>query len=96
MPNDYDKIIKENFDQLVPYLLREVLGLELPKLVDLKDKFQTTLEREMDNLKLVKHENPLDNYGLHWEFQTNDEDLRSKIPATTPSAFTFKKIIRYH
>jgi hypothetical protein len=59
-------------------LLQEVLGLELPKLVDLKDKFQTTLEREMDNLKLVKHEDPLDNYGLHWEFQTNDADLCSR------------------
>ena len=51
MPNDFDKIFKENFELLLPHLLRKVLGLELPRLEDLKDKIQVTVEREMDNLK---------------------------------------------
>jgi hypothetical protein len=78
MPNDYGKIIKENFDPLLSHLLRKVLGLELPKLIDLKDKIQVTLEREMDSLKKVVHDDPALNFGLHWEIQTNDEDTRAR------------------
>lgn len=77
MPNDYDKIIKENFDELFPHLLKVVLGLSLPHLEDLKDKFQITLERELDNLKIAVHDDPALNYGLHWEIQTSDEDMRA-------------------
>ena len=78
MPNDYDKIIKENFEPLLPHLLRKILGLELPKLEDLKDKIQITTEREMDNLKKVVHDNPLEDFGLHWEIQSADEDMRAR------------------
>ena len=78
MPNDYNKIIKENFDPLLPHLLRKVLGLELPQLIDLKDKIQVTLEREMDSLKKVVHDDPALNFGLHWEIQMNDENMRAR------------------
>jgi len=78
MPNDFDKIFKENFEVLLPHLLRKVLGLELPRLEDLKDKIQVTVEREMDNLKKAVHDDPLLDYGLHWEIQSADEDMRQR------------------
>lgn len=78
MPNDFDKIFKENFELLLPHLLRKVLGLELPRLEDLKDKIQVTVEREMDNLKKAVHDDPGLDYGLHWEIQSADEDMRHR------------------
>ncbi len=78
MPNDFDKIFKENFELLLPHLLRKVLGLELPRLEDLKDKIQVTVEREMDNLKRAMHDDPRLDYGLHWEIQSVDEDMRHR------------------
>ena len=65
MPNDFDRILKENFEALLLHLLRKVLGLELPRLEDLKDKIQVTVEREMDNLKKVVHPDSAKDYGLH-------------------------------
>jgi hypothetical protein len=79
MPNDYDKIFKENFNELVPELLRVVLHLEIPQMEELKDKQQITLEREMDDLKKVVHDDSSLDYGLHWEIQTSDEDMRSRL-----------------
>ena len=78
MPNDFDRIFKENFEPLLPHLLRKILGLELPRLEDLKDKIQVTLEREMDNLKKAVHDDPRLDYGLHWEIQSADEDMRHR------------------
>jgi hypothetical protein len=78
MANKYDKIIKENFEELLPSLFRIALNLELPRLVDLKDRFQVTLEREMDNLKKVVHDDPSKDFGLHWEIQAADEDMRAR------------------
>ncbi len=79
MPNDYDRVFKENIEPLLPYLCRKLLGLEFPKLEDIKDKIQITLEREMDNLKKVVHEGqPWLDFGLHWEIQSTDEDMRAR------------------
>ena len=79
MPNDYDKIFKENFEELIPYLLQLVANWEIPKLVALKDKHQITIEREMDDLKKVVHDDSSLDYGLHWEVQGKDEDMRSRM-----------------
>ncbi len=76
MPNDFDKIFKENFEPLLPYLLRKLLGINIERTEELKDKLQITLEREMDNLLKVKHDDPSQDYGLHWEVQSKDEDMR--------------------
>jgi predicted transposase YdaD len=76
MPNDFDKIFKENFEPLLPHLLRKLLGINIERTEDLKDKLQITLEREMDNLLKVKHDDPAQDYGLHWEVQSKDEDTR--------------------
>ena len=76
MPNDFDKIFKENFDPLLLHLLRKLLDINIERVEELKDKLQITLEREMDNLLKVKHDDPSQDYGLHWEVQSNDEDMR--------------------
>ncbi len=78
MPNDYDKILRENLDALLPFIARKLLGLDLSRTETLKDKIQVTLEREGDYFKKVLHDDPTLDYGLHWEFQTNDEDMRGR------------------
>jgi len=78
VPNDYDKILRENLDALLPFIARKLLGLDLSRTETLKDKIQVTLEREGDYFKKVLHDDPLHDYGLHWEFQTNDEDMRGR------------------
>lgn len=78
MPNDYDKILRENLDALLPFIARKLLGLDLSRTETLKDKIQVTLEREGDYFKKVLHDDPALDYGLHWEFQTNDEDMRGR------------------
>jgi len=79
MPNDYDKIFKENLEELIPYLLQLVAKWDIPKLETLKDKHQITIEREMDDLKKVVHDDPALDYGLHWEIQGKDEDMRRRM-----------------
>ena len=76
MPNDYDKILRENLEVLLPFIARKLLGLDLSRTETLKDKIQVTLEREGDYFKKVLHDNPSLDYGLHWEFQSSDEDMR--------------------
>ncbi len=78
MPNDYDKILRENLDALLPFIARKLLGLDLSRTETLKDKIQVTLEREGDYFKKVLHDDPTLDYGLHWEFQSNDEDMRGR------------------
>ena len=72
MPRDYDRILKENIGLFFLRLAERHLGLQLRKVEELKDKFQRTLEREPDFLRLVQ-----DTRGqafiLHLEFQTRDE-----------------------
>lgn len=46
MPNDFDRIIKENFEPLLPHLCRALLGFDLPRLEPLEAKIQTTTERD--------------------------------------------------
>ena len=79
MANIYDRIFKENIDELLPHLLREILGWEVPKLEDLKDKLQVTLEREVDIFKKVIHDDhPEKDHGLHCEIQGQDMDMRAR------------------
>ena len=78
MPNDFDKILRENLDSLLPFIARKLLGLDLSRTETLKDKIQITLEREGDHFKKVLHDDPALDYGLHWEFQSTDEDMRAR------------------
>jgi predicted transposase YdaD len=78
MPNDYDRILKENFEPLLPHLCRKLLGFSIDRMEPLDAKIQVTVVRELDNLKKITHDNPDLDYGLHWEIQSDDEDMRGR------------------
>ncbi|HHS96174.1 MAG TPA: hypothetical protein ENJ45_06245 [Phaeodactylibacter sp.] len=46
--NLYDKIFKENAAQIFMVLVQDQLGVQIKSYQPLKEKMQTTVEREMD------------------------------------------------
>ncbi len=74
MAQHYDKIFKENIEELILPLAKKVLSLNLENLEELKDDLQTTIERKPDFLKkVVSNDKKQSDYILHIEFQTVDE-----------------------
>ena len=72
MAQDYDKILKENIGELFLILSKKYLKVEIKHSEELKDKLQTTLEKEADFLRKV--ETPQgEQLIVHLEFQTSDE-----------------------
>ncbi|WP_299456141.1 hypothetical protein [uncultured Microscilla sp.] len=72
MSNKYDKIFKENIGEYFLSLSKKHLGIEVVSSEELKDKLQTTLEREADFLRKIttsKGEKMI----IQLEFQTTDE-----------------------
>ena len=72
---DYDKVIKENIEAIFLPMLEKLLGLSIVASTEIKDKIQTTIEREADFLKKV-----VDQHGntfiLQLEFQvSNDPEM---------------------
>ncbi|MBO0938650.1 hypothetical protein J2I47_19015 [Fibrella sp. HMF5335] len=70
----YDRIFRENIEQLVVPLANRLLNLTIPALEEIPDDLHQTIERKPDFLKKVIHPNEADNYILHFEFQTKDDD----------------------
>jgi hypothetical protein len=70
--SQYDKIIKENLDDTLPIIIREVLGLEIRESEELPDDVQHTKERKPDGLKKVR-DAAGNTYVLQVEFQLKDE-----------------------
>ncbi len=68
----YDKIFKENVEQIFLALCEKHLNIKIRKTEELKDKLQTTTEREADFLKMV-YAKTKKKFILHIEFQTQDE-----------------------
>ncbi len=68
----YDKIFKENVEQIFLALCEKHLHIKIRKTEELKDKLQTTTEREADFLKMV-YTKRRKKFILHIEFQTQDE-----------------------
>lgn len=68
MANHYDKILKENLEEILTPLAEKLLKISLSDAKELPDAIQITLEREPDLLKLIE-----DKYILQIEFQTADE-----------------------
>jgi len=73
--NLYDKIIKENAEQLFLPLIEDHLKVKIKRFQPFQEKMQTTIEREMDFFYEVETvEN--DTFLLHLEFQTeNDKEM---------------------
>ena len=73
MAHDYDKILKENIASLLLPLAEKYLGIRIKDSRELKDKLQTTIEKEPDFIRVVKTETD-EEFILHIEFQTQDEE----------------------
>ena len=69
MANEYDKIFKENIEELLPYLAHRLLNIDAATFEELPDDLQITVERKPDFLKRIKPADALPTYLLHIEFQ---------------------------
>ncbi|MEM9829687.1 MAG: hypothetical protein AAF944_03575 [Bacteroidota bacterium] len=71
MPNDYDKIIRENIEALILPLAGRLFQLEIKSMAEVPDELQVTLERKPD---FVKHITTQDDQNaiLHIEFQSTN------------------------
>ncbi len=72
MSNQYDKIFKENIGNHFLSLSKTHLGIEIAHSEELKDKLQTTLEREADFLRKITTPQG-EELIIQLEFQTTDE-----------------------
>lgn len=69
----YDRIFRENIEQLVVPLANRLLDLSIPGLEEIPDDLHQTIERKPDFLKKVIFPDGLQDYILHFEFQTADD-----------------------
>lgn len=72
MPNQYDKILKENIASLILPLSDKYFGFKIAKTEEIKDKLQTTIEREPDFLRIIETDLG-ERFILQLDFQTKDE-----------------------
>lgn len=69
--NQYDKIVKENIDSIIPALMNSVLGFQVKEAFVIKEKLQQTKEKEADALRIIT--DPAgQKFILHLEFQVDD------------------------
>jgi hypothetical protein len=71
--NQYDKIIKENIEDVIPNLMREVLKITAIESEEIPDDIQHTKERKPDVLKKVTDEKG-DTFIVQIEFQVANEE----------------------
>ncbi|QJD78887.1 RpnC/YadD family protein [Spirosoma rhododendri] len=69
--NQYDKIVKENIDSIIPALMSSVLGFRVEEAVVIREKLQQTKEKEADALRIVTAPGGAQ-FILHLEFQVDD------------------------
>ncbi len=69
--NQYDKIVKENIESIIPALMNSVLGFRVKEAVIIKEKLQQTKEKEADALRIITDPNG-QKFILHLEFQVDD------------------------
>lgn len=72
MPNQYDKILKENIANLLLPLSDKYFGFKIAQTEEIKDKLQTTIEREPDFLRIIETDLG-ERFILQLDFQTKDE-----------------------
>ncbi len=73
MAQDYDKIFKENIEEIIMPLAEKILHIQTEALEEIPDDLQRTIERKPDFLKKVTHAESSRDYILHIEFQKEDE-----------------------
>lgn len=69
--NQYDKIVKENMESIIPALMNSVLGFKVVKAEIIKEKLQQTKEKEADALRIITDPSN-QQFILHLEFQVDD------------------------
>lgn len=90
--NIYDKIFKENAESIFLPLIEQSMGIKISSYKILKDKLQTTIEREMDFFYEI-HSDKNDRFLLHLEFQTkNDKDMIYRMAEYHGIAFRKRKL----
>jgi predicted transposase/invertase (TIGR01784 family) len=73
--NKFDRILKENFEGLTPFLLHSLTGIEPSSVTVIPAKIHRTLEREVDILLKIKSKEG-EKYILNVEWQsTNDPNM---------------------
>lgn len=70
--NQYDKIIRENLEQTLPVIIKDLLHLDIVESEEIPDDIQHTKERKPDALKKVTDSSG-NTYVLHIEFQVPNE-----------------------
>jgi predicted transposase YdaD len=75
MSNIFDRIFKEDIEVMLEVFAKNILHVEMAKTIELKDKIQTTWEREGDFLKKLVFDDPSKDCVLHIEFHVKDENL---------------------
>lgn len=73
MPNEYDKILKENLDAIYLAFSRRFIKSNFLSTEELNTDIQRTKERKTDFLRKLIHENPNEDFILHIEVQTKDD-----------------------
>lgn len=73
LSNDYDKILKENIASVFLPLTEKYLGIRIVNSEELKDKLQTTIEKETDFIRIVETDRH-ERFILHLEFLSVDEE----------------------
>lgn len=71
--NYIDKIIKENCQNLVPFIVRRIFGVEFDEMKNLPEiKQQVTKEKEPDFLRIIHNQEYSDGAIVQLEFETSD------------------------
>ena len=77
--NKFDKILKENFEVVLPPFLKRYFGLNIVAFEKLDTKLQTTIEKETDFIRIVTTVEG-ERFILHIEFQAkNESDMIYRI-----------------
>jgi hypothetical protein len=71
MSGKYDKILRENIEPIIPFIIQKILGIDYEESRVIKDKLQVTVERETDYLCLIL-QSP-QSYIMHLEFQSGGD-----------------------
>ena len=75
MSQDYDRIIRDNFQELLPAIIRKVIRLDLQEMEILPTDLPVTLERRPDFVVQAREKQGDEPFLLHIEFQSQDDDL---------------------
>ena len=78
MNGKYDKILKENLEEIFLPLAKKILRPKFDTAEEIPDDLQYTKELKPDFLKRILHEDSAQNYILHIEFQTKDDKRMHK------------------